>query len=75
MLQVSCCGLEELQQLHRKFAAVCDKYLGPGWKQLPQLQDLLLLPPGKRYSRQHMPQVSCAVLGGAADETPACGVP
>lgn len=58
MLQVSCCGLEELQQLFRKHAAACDKWLGPGWRQLPQLQVLLQLPPGKRYSRQHMPEVS-----------------
>jgi hypothetical protein len=59
---VSCCGLEELQQLHRKFAAFCNKHLGPDWQELPELQDLLQLPPGKRYSRQHMPQVSRVVL-------------
>lgn len=56
-LQVSCCGLEELLQLLKKWHGAVNKWLGPDWQELPELQPLLALPPGKHYSRKHMPEV------------------
>lgn len=63
LLQVSCCGLEELLQLFKKHHAATSKWLGPGWKDLSQMQPLLDLPPGKRFSRQHMPEVGAGPPG------------
>lgn len=57
LLQVSCCGLEELLQLCKKHHAATSTWLGAGWKDLSQMRPLLDLPPRKRYSRQHMPEV------------------
>jgi hypothetical protein len=59
--QVSCCGLEELLQLFKKHHAATSKWLGPGWQELDEVKPLLDLPPGKRYSRQHMPEVGTPV--------------
>jgi hypothetical protein len=68
-LQVSCCGLEELLQLLKKWHAAVNKWLGVNWQTLPEVQPLLALPPGKRYSRKHMPEVGSGVYVGKAAST------
>lgn len=50
---MSCCGLEEYCQLCIKWGAFVHASLGPGWE--PALAALRALPPGRRFSRLHMP--------------------
>jgi hypothetical protein len=59
---VSCCGLEDLNQLAKKFGAAADLVLGKLWRQSAKLQLLLALPPGKRNSRMHLPEVRPSLL-------------
>lgn len=54
--QMVCAGLEEMIQLCLKWKDWLDICM-PGWQDMEALQVLRQLPPGARYSRQHMPQV------------------
>jgi hypothetical protein len=63
---VSCCGLEEFTQLCKKFEAFADRVLGKGWREIFQLQVVLELTPGRRYSRMHLPEVRIVMLPCAA---------
>eukprot|EP00775_Hariotina_reticulata_P007661 gene7661-7864_t len=65
-------GLEEYTQLCMKWGKIVPLYFGSDWR--TQLQELLSLPPGKRFSRQHMPRgVGCfgntlGASGSSADD-------
>jgi hypothetical protein len=63
---VSCCGLEEFTQLCKRFDKAAKTVLGDKWREAPELQALLALPPGKRYSRLHLPEVRIFVVSGVA---------
>lgn len=55
--QMSCNGLEEYLQLLIKWQAWVEVFMPPGWEGRSSFKVLQELPPGRRYSRLHMPQV------------------
>jgi len=55
--QMSCNGLEEYLQLLIKWQAWVEVFMPEGWEGRSSFKVLQQLPPGRRYSRRHMPQV------------------